>query len=535
MTRATGATLLLFAFGALLRRACGTIFHDDSPETVIASLTLGVTHAPGDPPLTLLGRLWLLLPLGAPALRLNLMSTATFSAAAVLLWYVVARRLDAAGRVAAAAVIGTLLLTAPEIAHQAAVAKGASYGLSLLLLTAAAAAAWSGHLPIAGLALGLLIAHHWMTAAAYAAPLIAAIMLRRRGMPPRRALVLAACTATLGCSTLLATPIRSAARPAYDAGGARTAARCAAHLVRSSFAAEETARPLADRLLQPLPITASLARELGPVAGPAAIAGAIFLVRTGMVFGPALALAVVAPPLIAGLYLALPPERTRLYDTFLLPTWWLLAGLIAAAATRARVRGWPIIIAALVTAHTALRSPAVRERVPARATWAAELARAQLAPLPRDAVLLTVSDLDTFPLWHAQVAEGARPDVLVVNWGLLRHRWYREQVATALGIPGLAGTPGPQAVGLIAASAHRPVFTVPVPLAGLPPALHPSAFHLVARWHPRPPPPAPPRGWIARGFHEAFRRNRDWRADLATGYTLETMQRLARLARTGRL
>jgi hypothetical protein len=49
-----------------------SLFRNDSPETITACWTLGVSHPPGYPLFTLLGRLFTLVPLGNPAMTLNL-------------------------------------------------------------------------------------------------------------------------------------------------------------------------------------------------------------------------------------------------------------------------------------------------------------------------------------------------------------------------------------------------------------------------------------------------------------------------------
>src|SRR5262249_36783972 len=59
---------------------------------------------------------------------------------------------------------------------------------------------------------------------------------------------------------------------------------------------------------------------------------------------------------------------------------------------------------------------------------AAAYARETLAGMPPDGVLLTDVDEQTFMLWHAQIVEGRRPDVVVADRRLLGFDWFREQI-----------------------------------------------------------------------------------------------------------
>lgn len=71
-----------------------------------------------------------------------------------------------------------------------------------------------------------------------------------------------------------------------------------------------------------------------------------------------------------------------------------------------------------------------------------------LAGLPENALLITVGDNDTFPLWILQ-ARGFRTDVWVLNLSLLYKDKYRQALFSQLGLPDLpAMTPEPPANGL---------------------------------------------------------------------------------------
>jgi hypothetical protein len=48
--------------------------------------------------------------------------------------------------------------------------------------------------------------------------------------------------------------------------------------------------------------------------------------------------------------------------------------------------------------------------------------------LPRDAILFTAGDNDTFPLWYVQAVEGVRRDVDIVNMSLANVSWYTDRL-----------------------------------------------------------------------------------------------------------
>jgi hypothetical protein len=109
---------------------------------------------------------------------------------------------------------------------------------------------------------------------------------------------------------------------------------------------------------------------------------------------------------------------------------WFGAGvdwLIRTASLRARWAGRLAVASAIIlpVVAAALRFPTMDlggDREPS------EFEAAVLLQAPHKAIILSQQDAHTFALWYYQHARGRRPDVAVVDTGLLGYKWYNAQL-----------------------------------------------------------------------------------------------------------
>jgi hypothetical protein len=91
----------------------------------------------------------------------------------------------------------------------------------------------------------------------------------------------------------------------------------------------------------------------------------------------------------------------------------------------------PILIAAcLLAAPVLMASQNWDDHDRSGKYTAVAMAKAYLNSCDRNAILFTIGDNDTFPLWYAQEIEGVRTDVKIVNTSLFMTDWYIDQMKT---------------------------------------------------------------------------------------------------------
>jgi hypothetical protein len=167
--------------------------------------------------------------------------------------------------------------------------------------------------------------------------------------------------------------------------------------------------------------------------------GLVFLWRRNWRLGVALASVLLLHAAATVLYFNIPADFFRPLDRHYLPVCVTFGitiaygfGMVLAVVARhvARRRQLVLVLGALVLT-LAPASQLVRNwgaKDASQRYFARDFATNMLRGLPRDAVLFTAGDNDTFPLWYVQAVEGVRPDVQIVNRSLANTFFFIDQI-----------------------------------------------------------------------------------------------------------
>ncbi|PXY42050.1 hypothetical protein DMB65_05665 [Flavobacterium cheongpyeongense] len=93
-----------------------------------------------------------------------------------------------------------------------------------------------------------------------------------------------------------------------------------------------------------------------------------------------------------------------------------------------KIAGPVIIAASLLAAPVLMASQNWDDHDRSGKYTAVAMAKAYLTSCDKDAILFTIGDNDTFPLWYAQEIEGIRTDIKIVNTSLFMTDWYIDQM-----------------------------------------------------------------------------------------------------------
>ncbi len=467
MRLAVGMAVLVLALGLYVATlAPGLTWRHDSAdggELAAAAWTLGVAHPPGYPTYLLLARGFAaLLPWLEVAYRLNLFSAVASALSVLLLFHILERmlaKLSLAGvspgvRPAVAGAAALALATSPILWSQATVTE--VYTLNILFFAGVLALcfdlfggppgvesqespsparkdALAWRLRLAALLLGLGLGNH--VTIGFLLPVLGWLYLRsayrRRGL----SLQLAACL-LLGLGVYLYIPLRAAANPPINWGGANT---------WEGFLWLVTAAPYREFAFGVGPWEAL--RRLAAAAGLLVDQFTLVEVAVGFVGAwllwerwPRLLLASLA---LGGLHVLYAiGYRTGDSYVYLLPFFalfvlWMGVGWLAlGSALLSRLpspKGWPrMAIGALVVVPLALplfNLVANYSRLDLSSdVLAQQYATTVFQAVGDGALVLAREDADVFPLWYQREVKAPGSRVMVVAPPLLQYQWYWDQL-----------------------------------------------------------------------------------------------------------
>lgn len=420
-----GAFAALASLSLYVVTACRTVPFGDGGELIAAARSLGVAHPPGYPLYTLLGRLALALPLGEPALRMNLMSS-LFAALAcgATAWWVTSITRSRIGGIAG----GMALAVSSTFWSIATVAE--VYSLNVLLMTVVLCAAalvgsatvsdrgraWAAW--IAAVALGLGLAHHPTVVIVLPAAALLAVRGRRLPRLPWPVVVVA----VLVCLALpiifyLGLMLRARLDPLANWGRPVDLQGLWVHATAASYRHLDLGWSGLLRFPALRRLAGMMLWEFTPVILPVAGVGLFGRPRSVRIPSRWRVPAALVVLILAGAAFGLryTAEDSEVFHLPLILGMALASGLGVAWLRHARSRTWRWAgVAAAVVVVLVPFAAHFRARDLSRMTAAADYGRDVLATVPESAALFVESD-DAFPLAYLQQVLGERRDVAIYH------------------------------------------------------------------------------------------------------------------------
>lgn len=409
----------------------------DGADFLAAMLTGGIPHPTGYPVYTLLGRLFLLLPISTPYFRVALLSAGLASVAVTLafqwVWRSASRQ---SGRLAWLAALTAALAwgSSPMLWSQAVIVE--VHALQAVFLLAwlgwiSALLAW-GERPVSvtglvalSFAAGFSLGNHLTILLMLPAVGLGQFLAVRRGMPARL-LLLQGMGLALGGLVYLYLPWQARGWPPVNWGNAQT---------WSGFWWMISGEPYQGLVFgasagQWLERSAAWGRQmLIQFSLPGLLIGGLGLMKAPTLKPEARLLSV----WVFGIYSVFAlGYNTHDALVYLIPVYLAFAvwvGQGAAFLWPLVWRGWPVgrSLGLVVLALLLGRMLFTRGTVDPRSEIAqADFAQSLLSQAPAGAFLLSSGDADSFPLWYYHFGLGQRQDVRVVVQPLTKFRWYQE-------------------------------------------------------------------------------------------------------------
>jgi len=423
--RLAPAVTFAVSLALYLRTLLPDMAFDDWGELQTVPHVLGISHPTGYPTYILTAWLFELLPIGSVAFRANLLAAVCVAVALAAITSTMVR-LGVRPAIAVAAAITTGAIG--TIWASAVVAEVNGLHLAFIALIVDRSLAWADErrtrdLALGGLLIGLSLGNHLLTA--FVAPffVLFALWEGRSTLLERKRLILAPVLAGLaGLAVYLYIPIAASLSPPLAYNHPTTFEAFRFLVTGEQFRGQyeglftlESLGVLANSLPELGSTVLSVATALVPVLG---LAGLGILVVRRPAFGLACAGALLVGVYVWANYLRLP--HYLLVPFLLLGIGTAVALEGAARAAEARLHGRArraagptvaVIAAVLAVTLVALNLPTADR---SRDTSARTYVDAMSAALPENAAILSFWG-PSWPLLHAQLVLGERPDLLIVD------------------------------------------------------------------------------------------------------------------------
>ena len=422
--------------------------HDggDGGDLISAAYTLGVPHPPGYPTYCLLGWLFARLPLRDVAWRLNLMSAVGATLAALGLYLAVWEGQQGRKGIrqhAVAAGLGAAwgLAFIPVFWSQALIAEvyAVNAAFVALVMWLALCVGRSGVSPVMlGLAWGLGLGIH-LTGVALVPVVVWALAAGRRVRSFPSMLLRWLPGAVVGLCIYVYLPLR-ADQGAITWGDPTTLAGWWWVVSGALYRGYVFALPLEVVPARLLALARYLASGFGPTGIVMGVLGVDVMAHRQRGF-------LLATGLSWLLYVAYSigynttDSYVYLIPALVISAFWLGEG-VAASASWLRGRRWGLVASACLVGAGPLSALVINfSGMNLRQDTAAlDFGETVLTTAPEGAMLLSAQDAHTFTLWYFQHVLERRPDVVIVDTGLLGYDWYRvglERVYPELVVLGL--------------------------------------------------------------------------------------------------
>jgi hypothetical protein len=412
----TGALLVY------LRTMCRTIYVGDSGELAAAVHVMGIPHPPGYPLYVLLGKLFsVLVPVGKPALRLNLFSATCASLASAFLYLTLCEL--AFDRWLAAGVALALAFSA-SLWSQAGIARVYALGALISSLATYFYARWHMNpeqmrwLLASAFVVGLGLANHPVVGAHLPAIAVAAALHRPEVLSdPLLWLKFAACVVPGVLLYFTWIPLRARAKPPVNWGNIHDIKSLRAFLGRKEYWRHRWVH----NPRQALEVIEFYLRRVGTEYG--FVGSAAIVVGMPIVFMKSPPLGTMVAILVSLNTFSMIAHARREdifhWTRYMITAWFALALPLA--------YGWQLMLGAFpgpAQPYFSFLPAAIllitqfRRQDLSRHRYADEYNRRILQSLPEGATLIAQDDNVVFPLMYLRYAEGLRPDIKLLEQGV---------------------------------------------------------------------------------------------------------------------